>query len=58
MRSAAVGFQSPSCVAEGSAGARSPRTVFGGPVVARPDIVTVSLIGANVAVFLLGLVAG
>jgi membrane associated rhomboid family serine protease len=58
MRSASVGFHCPECVARASARSTQPRTVFGGRVVARPDVVTITLIALNVAAFLLGAVLG
>ncbi|MER7461824.1 rhomboid family intramembrane serine protease [Streptomyces sp. NPDC097981] len=60
MISAAVGFQCPDCVRDGSGtghhpAANAPRTVAGGVVAADPHLVTKVLIGINVAVFLVGL---
>ncbi|MCU1590632.1 MAG: Rhomboid family protein [Frankiales bacterium] len=55
MRSASVGFQCPSCVAEGAKTVRTPRTVFGGRVAMDTARVTMTLIGVNVAVFVIGL---
>ena len=52
MRQAAVGFHCPECVAEGSADLRPARTAYGGVVRSRNDLVTKTLIGVNVAVFL------
>ncbi|MFG2876103.1 rhomboid family intramembrane serine protease [Streptomyces sp. NPDC048337] len=62
MISASVGFQCPECVREGSGtghrpGANAPRTLAGGMVAADPQLVTKTLIGINVAVFLAGLAA-
>jgi membrane associated rhomboid family serine protease len=54
MRSAAVGFQCPSCVAEGAKTIRQPRTAFGGRVAMDSGRVTSALIAINVAVFVLG----
>jgi membrane associated rhomboid family serine protease len=51
MVSASVGFQCPECVAEGKKTQRTPLTVFGGAVHARPDLVTRVLVGASVAAF-------
>ncbi len=51
MVSAAVGFQCPACVAEGKRTQRQVRTVFGGTVHARPDIVTTTIVGACVVAF-------
>lgn len=56
MRSASVGFQCPSCVAEGAKSVRLPRTTFGGRVSADTSRVTLVVIVVDVAVFLLGLV--
>lgn len=53
MVSAAVGFQCPDCVAEGRKTQRPARTVFGGAVHERPEIVTTVLIGACVVAFAL-----
>ena len=52
MRDAAVGFQCPECVAEGNKGQRRPKTTYGGSVVARAGVVTLTLIGLNVVAFL------
>jgi membrane associated rhomboid family serine protease len=57
MRSAAVGFQCPECISEGQSGARQPRR-YSNPryvrsaLTRRPDIVTMTLIGINVVVYL------
>jgi membrane associated rhomboid family serine protease len=53
MRSAAVGFQCPSCVAEGAKQTRSGRTAFGGVRSDNPRLTSVVLIGINVVVFAL-----
>jgi len=55
MTSASVGFHCPQCIAAGQAATRQPATAVGGrlPV---GDRVTMSLIGINVVVFLLGFV--
>lgn len=55
MRSASVGFQCPSCVADGARSVRLPRTAFGGRVAVDPARVTLVLIGLDVVVFLVGL---
>jgi membrane associated rhomboid family serine protease len=55
MRSASVGFQCPSCVAEGAKTVRTPRTVFGGRPAMDTSRVTMTLIAINVAVFVIGL---
>jgi membrane associated rhomboid family serine protease len=51
---ASVGFQCPECVSEGRRTVRTPRTIYGGRIRtgSRPDVVTMTLIGINVAVFL------
>jgi membrane associated rhomboid family serine protease len=54
MRSASVGFQCPSCVAEGAKSVRTPRTAFGGRVSMDTSRVTMTLIALNVAVFVIG----
>ncbi|MDI2132859.1 rhomboid family intramembrane serine protease [Yinghuangia seranimata] len=60
MASASVGFQCPSCVEEGRRTVRDARTVAGGRV--RPPsaqgVVTKILIGLNLAVWILVLIAG
>jgi membrane associated rhomboid family serine protease len=53
MRQASVGFHCPDCVKEGARSVRQPRTAYGGRRVARPGLVTLTLIGVNVVVFLL-----
>ena len=52
MKSAAVGFQCPTCVKEGARTTRSARLPYGGMRVANPTLVTSVLIGLNVAVWL------
>jgi membrane associated rhomboid family serine protease len=52
MRSAAVGFQCPTCVKEGAKSTRQARTPYGGTRVADPRLTTFVLIGLNVAVWL------
>lgn len=52
---APVGFRCPECVAGAAAQVRQPTTVAGGAIIAKP-MVTYSLIGINVAVFLVRLV--
>jgi len=49
---AAVGFQCPECVRQGSSSVRQTRTVFGGRVTANPNAATYALIGINVLAFL------
>ncbi|MCX9191989.1 rhomboid family intramembrane serine protease [Carbonactinospora thermoautotrophica] len=58
MISAAVGFQCPECVREGSREVRQARTVFGGAVQADTTVVTKILIVINVLVFGLVLIVG
>jgi len=58
MRSASVGFHCPECVSEGVRAARPGRTVLGGRVRDDGNRLTIALIGANVAVYLLGLLVG
>ena len=52
MISASVGFQCPECVKAGSKGVRAPRTVTGGAVRTNPGLITMILLGINVALFL------
>jgi membrane associated rhomboid family serine protease len=54
---APVGFQCPECVSAASAQTRQPTTVSGAPMIQRP-VVTYSLIGISVGVFLLQMLAG
>jgi membrane associated rhomboid family serine protease len=58
MRPAAVGFQCPSCVREGSKATRSGRTAYGGQRSGNPALTSQVLIGLNVAVWLLILATG
>ena len=53
MRTAAVGFQCPSCVKEGAKSTRSPRGRFGGRPSGNPAATSMVLIGLNAVVFLL-----
>jgi membrane associated rhomboid family serine protease len=57
---ASVGFQCPECVAEGRRTVRPARTVYGGKVRtgSRPDVVTLTLIGINIAVFIVTTASG
>jgi membrane associated rhomboid family serine protease len=57
MTSAAVGFQCPECVAAGKAQQRQPMTRFGGRI-DQGAVVTKSLIGVTIAVFVLQYVIG
>ena len=51
MRSAAVGFQCPSCVKEGSRSTRSARTAYGGERSGNPALTSQVLIALNVLVW-------
>ncbi len=53
MRDAAVGFQCPSCVAEGAKSTRQGRTAYGGRRSADPQRTTLALIALNAAVWVL-----
>jgi len=53
MRDAAVGFQCPSCIAEGAKSTRAGRTAYGGLRSANPQLTSVVLIAVNAAVWLL-----
>lgn len=58
MTEASVGFQCPECVNAGARTVRSARTAFGGGLRGDRGYVTISLIAANVIVFVLILVGG
>ncbi len=58
MRDASVGFQCPECVSKGAKAVRTPRTVAGGRIQAREGVVSLVLIGVNVAVYVLQLATG
>jgi membrane associated rhomboid family serine protease len=60
MRQASVGFHCPECVAAGAARVPRARTRYGGAAIVggRSDVVTKSIIGLNVAVFLLIILTG
>ena len=58
MRDAAVGFQCPSCIAEGKKSVRSARTMAGGLVSSDVGRVSMVLIGINVAAFFAQLATG
>jgi membrane associated rhomboid family serine protease len=58
MRDAAVGFQCPSCIAEGKKDTRSGRTPYGGLRPSTQGVVSKTLIGINAAVWLLILATG
>jgi membrane associated rhomboid family serine protease len=53
MRSAAVGFQCPSCVSQGARSTRQARTAYGGQRSDNPALTSQVLIALNVAVYLL-----
>ncbi|GAA4124285.1 rhomboid family intramembrane serine protease [Nocardioides fonticola] len=53
MTEAAVGFQCPSCVAEGRRTQREARTPYGGRIAGNRAVVTLTLIGLNLAVYVL-----
>ena len=57
MTPASVGFQCPECVSEGRKSIRAARTMYGGTVRERADV-TLTLIAANVVVFLLTAASG
>lgn len=52
MRDAAVGFQCPSCIAEGAKSTRSIQAPYGGSRSANPALTSLVLIGINVVVWL------
>ncbi len=52
MHDASVGFQCPSCVAEGRKSVRPPRTMAGGAISANAGAISFTLIAINVAMFL------
>jgi membrane associated rhomboid family serine protease len=52
MKSAAVGFQCPSCVKEGARTVRQAKLPYGGVRVANPTLITWVLLGLNIAVWL------
>jgi len=59
MNAAAVGFQCPECVREGSKSVRQARTVYGGRVYAGSAVgVTQALIAINVVVFIITVSSG
>jgi membrane associated rhomboid family serine protease len=58
MRPAAVGFQCPSCVREGSKQTRSGRTAYGGQRTGNPALTSQVLIGINAVVWLLIMATG
>ena len=58
MRPASVGFQCPSCVAEGGRSTRSARTSYGGRRSGNPALTSQVLIGINVLVWVLVLATG
>lgn len=58
MRQAAVGFQCPSCVADGARTTRAGRTAYGGLRSANPALTSQALIAINLAVWFLILATG
>lgn len=58
MNEASVGFQCPECVARGARAVRTPRTVAGGLLPTSVGTATMTLIGANVVVFIVTLFTG
>lgn len=58
MNDASVGFQCPSCLAEGAKSVRAPRTIAGGAIAGRDNAVSMTLIGLNVAGYLLTVATG
>ena len=58
MRDAAVGFQCPQCVAEGTRSTRSARTPYGGVRSGNPATTSMVLIGLNALVWLMILASG
>ncbi|MBD8868005.1 rhomboid family protein [Nocardioides donggukensis] len=58
MRQAAVGFQCPTCVAEGAKATRSGRTAYGGLRPTNASLTSSVLIGINVAVWIAVLATG
>lgn len=58
MSAAPVGFHCPTCVAEGGKSVRQAKTVLGGAVRERGDVITRWLIGINVVAWLLGMLVG
>ncbi|MEV5000488.1 rhomboid family intramembrane serine protease [Nocardioides sp. LML1-1-1.1] len=58
MRDAAVGFQCPSCVAEGRKSVRQAKTAYGGVISANPGATSITLIGINVLVWIAIMASG
>ena len=58
MHPASVGFHCPECIKDAARTTRQPRTAYGGRVTRSSGLVTMSLIVANVAVFLLVALTG
>ncbi|MCL3817161.1 rhomboid family intramembrane serine protease [Aeromicrobium wangtongii] len=58
MREASVGFQCPSCIAEGAKTVRQPRTIAGGTVSGTAGRVSMILIAINVAAYVAQLATG
>ncbi len=57
MRPASVGFQCPDCVREGAKSVRTARTAFGGSLAGAQGMVTKVLVGLNVGMFVLTVLA-
>lgn len=57
MNEAPVGFQCPSCVDKGRKSVRQPRTAFGGGLGGQSGNVTKTLIGVNLALFVVGVIS-
>ncbi|NDL57956.1 rhomboid family intramembrane serine protease [Phytoactinopolyspora mesophila] len=53
MTAAPVGFHCPECIAEGKKSVREPRTALGGQIRENGDVITKSLIGINLVMWLL-----
>jgi len=58
MHDAAVGFQCPSCVAEGRKQTRQARTPYGGQRSSNPQVTSLTLIAVNVGFWLAATLAG
>ncbi|MCW2838710.1 MAG: hypothetical protein JWR55_193 [Aeromicrobium sp.] len=58
MNDASVGFQCPSCITEGVKSVRQPRTIAGGAISGREGIVSMILIGLNVAAYVVQVATG
>lgn len=58
MTAAPVGYQCPECVRQGNRSVREATTPLGGKVHERGNLVTITLIGLNVAIWLAGAIVG